>query len=105
MARDSMSWRAESKEGVARGGAHLMMRDDEGPGPLTHESAARAPKIRQRLTVAALMNHLELAKRPDLYGGPVVVGEWEEHVVAASEATLPFGGLLGLPLRQRSHPC
>src|SRR6266851_4847734 len=105
MARDSVSWRAESKEGVARGGAHLMMRDDEGPGPLTHESAARAPKIRQRLTVAALISHLELAKRPDLYGGPVVVGEWEEHVIAASEEALPFGVLPGMPLRQAEHLC
>ncbi len=82
-----------------------MMRDDEGPGPLTHESAARAPKIRQRLTVAALISHLELAKRPDLYGGPVVVGEWEEHVIAASEEALPFGVLPGMPLRQAEHLC
>jgi 2-furoyl-CoA dehydrogenase 2Fe-2S iron sulfur subunit len=46
-ARDSVSGRAESKEGVARGGAQLKLRDDEGPGPLTHESAAQAPKIRR----------------------------------------------------------
>jgi len=25
---------AETKEGVALGGAHLSMRDDDGPGPL-----------------------------------------------------------------------
>jgi hypothetical protein len=30
----------EAKEGVALGGAHLKMRDDDGPGPLTHASAA-----------------------------------------------------------------
>src|SRR5216684_5279867 len=29
-----------------------------------------------------LTNHLELAKRADLYGGPVVVGEWEENDLA-----------------------
>ena len=32
----------EAKEGVAQGGAHLKMRDDTGPGPLTHASAAQA---------------------------------------------------------------
>ena len=31
---------AETKEGVALGGAHFAMRDDDGPGPLTHVSAA-----------------------------------------------------------------
>jgi hypothetical protein len=31
---------AETKEGVALGGAHLCMRDDDGPGPLTHGSAS-----------------------------------------------------------------
>ena len=29
---------AEAKEGVALGGAHLKMRDDDGPGPLTRAS-------------------------------------------------------------------
>jgi DNA polymerase IV len=52
-----------------------------------------------------LTNHLELAQRPDLYGGPVVVGEWEEHVIAASEEALPFGVLPGMPLRQAEHLC
>src|SRR4029077_20554950 len=52
-----------------------------------------------------LTNHLELAKRPDLYGGPVVVGEWEEHVIAASEEALPFGVVPGMPLRQAEHLC
>src|SRR5260221_4355867 len=52
-----------------------------------------------------LTNHLELAKRPDLYGGPVVVGDWEEHVIAASEETVPFGVLPGIPLRQAEHLC
>ena len=31
---------AETKEGVALGGARLGMRDDDGPGPLTHVSAS-----------------------------------------------------------------
>src|SRR5882762_7834406 len=54
-----------------------------------------------------LSNHLELAQRPDLYGGPVVVGEWEQEaqVIAASEEALPFGVLPGMPLRQAEHLC
>ena len=54
-----------------------------------------------------LTGHLELAQRPDLYGGPVVVGDWEqeEHVVAASEEALPFGVVPGMPLRQAEHLC
>src|SRR5260370_13431899 len=52
-----------------------------------------------------LTNHLELAKRPDLYGGAVIVGEWEEHVIAASEEALPFGVTPGMPLRQAEHLC
>jgi nucleotidyltransferase/DNA polymerase involved in DNA repair len=52
-----------------------------------------------------LTNHLELAKRPDLYGGAVIVGDWEEHVIAASEEALPFGVLPGMPLRQAEHLC
>ena len=52
-----------------------------------------------------LSNHLELARRPDLYGGPVVVGDWEEHVVALSEEALPFGVMPGMALRQAEHLC
>ena len=54
-----------------------------------------------------LINHLELAQRHDLYGGPVVVGDWEqaERVVAASEEASPFGVLPGMPLRQAEHLC
>jgi DNA polymerase-4 len=81
------------------------MRDDDRPGPLTRESAAWAPKIRQRFTVAALTSHLELARRPDLYGAPVVVGLWEEHVIAASDEALPFGVRPGMALRQAEHLC
>src|SRR5437879_4682481 len=61
-----------------------------------------------------LTNHLELAKRPDLYGGPVVGGaggggespiDKSEHVIAASEEALPFGVTPGMPLRQAEHLC
>jgi len=34
------------KEGVALGGAHLKMRNDDGPGPLTRASAAGATLCR-----------------------------------------------------------
>jgi DNA polymerase IV len=54
-----------------------------------------------------LTGNLELVQRPDLYGGPVVVGAWEgnELVVAASEEALPLGVLPGMPLRQAEHLC
>jgi nucleotidyltransferase/DNA polymerase involved in DNA repair len=52
-----------------------------------------------------LTNHLELAQRRDLYGGPVVVGDWEEHVIAASDEALPFGVIPGMALRQAEHLC
>jgi DNA polymerase IV len=52
-----------------------------------------------------LTGHLELARRPDLYGNPVVVGNWEEHVIALSEEALPFGVMPGMALRQAEHLC
>src|SRR5258705_10915290 len=52
-----------------------------------------------------LTGHLELARRPDLYGAPVIVGRWDEHVVAASEETLHFGVMPGMALRQAEHLC
>ena len=52
-----------------------------------------------------LTAHLELARRPDLYGSPVIVGRWDEHVVAASEETSAFGVLHGMALRQAEHLC
>jgi nucleotidyltransferase/DNA polymerase involved in DNA repair len=52
-----------------------------------------------------LTEHLELARRPDLYGKPVIIGRWDEHVVAASEETLPFGVKPGMPLRHAEHLC
>jgi DNA polymerase-4 len=33
------------------------------------------------------------------------VGEWEQHVIAASEEALPFGVLPGMALRQAEHLC
>jgi nucleotidyltransferase/DNA polymerase involved in DNA repair len=44
-------------------------------------------------------------RRTDLYGLPVIVGRWDEHVVAASEETLPFGVVPGMALRQAEHLC
>jgi nucleotidyltransferase/DNA polymerase involved in DNA repair len=59
----------------------------------------------ERLTLAALFGHLELARRPDLYGSPVVVGHWDDHVIAASEEAMQFGVMPGLALRQAEHLC
>jgi nucleotidyltransferase/DNA polymerase involved in DNA repair len=55
--------------------------------------------------VAALIGHLELSRRPDLYGSPVVVGHWDEHVIAASLEAMGFGVLPGMALRQAEHLC
>jgi len=52
-----------------------------------------------------LTGHLELARRPDLYGSPVVVGDWEEHVVAASDEAMASGVLPGMASRQAEHLC
>ncbi len=52
-----------------------------------------------------LTGHLELARRPDVYGTPVIIGRWDEHVVAASEETLQFGVETGMALRQAEHLC
>jgi nucleotidyltransferase/DNA polymerase involved in DNA repair len=52
-----------------------------------------------------LTGHLELAQRRDLYGTPVVVGHWEDHVVAASAEAVAFGVAPGMPLRQAEHLC
>jgi DNA polymerase-4 len=35
----------------------------------------------------------------------VIVGHWDEHVVAASEEALPFGVVPGMALRQAEHLC
>jgi protein ImuB len=61
-----------------------------------------------------LTGHLELARRPDLYGDPVVVGgggtgdspiNKSDHVIAASEEALPFGVAPGMALRHAEHLC
>ena len=52
-----------------------------------------------------LTGHMELARRPDLYGRPVIVGHWDEHVVATSDEALPFGVMPGMALRQAEHLC
>jgi DNA polymerase-4 len=52
-----------------------------------------------------LIGHLELAQRRDLYGTPVVVGHWEDHVVAASDEAVAFGVAPRMPLRQAEHLC
>src|SRR5882672_3910009 len=52
-----------------------------------------------------LTGHLELARRPDLYGTPVIVGRWDEHVVAVSEEAQAFGVVPGTALRQAEHLC
>jgi len=51
------------------------------------------------------MPHLELARRPELYGGPVVVAAWDGPVVAASEAAAAYGVRPGIPLRQAQQRC
>ncbi len=55
--------------------------------------------------LCGLIPHLELARRPDLYGTPCVVGEWDGHVVAASEEAAVFGVMPGMPLRHAEHLC
>lgn len=57
------------------------------------------------LVCCALVPHLELAQRRDLYGSPVVVGRWEEQVVAASEEAAEQGVASGMPLRHAEHLC
>lgn len=51
------------------------------------------------------MSHLELAQRRDLYGSPVVIGEWDEHVIAASAEAVVFGVAPRMPMRQAEHLC
>src|SRR6266550_5140617 len=52
-----------------------------------------------------LAGHLELARRRDLYGTPVVVGDADGHVLAVSDEALPFSVEPGLPVRQAEHLC
>ena len=52
-----------------------------------------------------LAGHLELSRRRDLYGTPVVVGDADGHVLAVSEEALPFSVEPGIPVRQAEHLC
>ncbi len=52
-----------------------------------------------------ITGHLELARRRDLYGTPVVVGDTEGHVLAVSEEALLFSVEPGIPVRQAEHLC
>ena len=52
-----------------------------------------------------LAGHLELARRRDLYGTPVVVGDVDGRVLAVSEEALPFSVEPGIPVRQAEHLC
>jgi len=52
-----------------------------------------------------LAGHLELARRRDLYGTPVVVGDADGHVLAVSEEALTFSVEPGIPVRQAEHLC
>jgi nucleotidyltransferase/DNA polymerase involved in DNA repair len=52
-----------------------------------------------------LASHLELARRRDLYGTPVVVADAEGQVIAVSEEALPFSVEPGIPVRQAEHLC
>ena len=53
-----------------------------------------------------LAGHLELARRRDLYGTPVVVGDVVDgHAIAVSDEALPFGVEVGMALRQAEHLC
>jgi len=57
------------------------------------------------MVCCGLTPHLELARRPDLYGTPVVVGRWDDHVIAASDEAVAMGVAPGMPLRQAEHLC
>ncbi|HET9410524.1 MAG TPA: hypothetical protein VFO75_01450 [Candidatus Dormibacteraeota bacterium] len=57
------------------------------------------------LICCGLTEHLELLQRRDLIGTPVVVGHWDDHVVAASAEAVAFGVAPGMPLRQAEHLC
>jgi nucleotidyltransferase/DNA polymerase involved in DNA repair len=53
-----------------------------------------------------LTGHLELARRRDLYGSPVVVGDVVDgHAISVSEEALQFGVEVGMPVRQAEHLC
>jgi nucleotidyltransferase/DNA polymerase involved in DNA repair len=53
----------------------------------------------------ALTGNLELMRRPDLYGGPVVIGDRDVNVVAASEEAVSYGVSPGMVISQAEHLC
>jgi nucleotidyltransferase/DNA polymerase involved in DNA repair len=57
------------------------------------------------MVLCTLTSHLELARRPDLYGTPVIVGRWDDQVVAVSDEAVALGVVPGIPLRQAEHLC
>src|SRR5581483_2987431 len=57
------------------------------------------------MVCCGLIAHLELARRPDLYGTPVIVGHWDDHVLAASDEAVASGVIPGIALRQAEHLC
>ncbi len=57
------------------------------------------------MVCCGLIPHLELARRPDLYGTPVIVGRWDDHVIVASGEAVALGAVPGIPLRQAEHLC
>jgi nucleotidyltransferase/DNA polymerase involved in DNA repair len=52
-----------------------------------------------------LTPHLELARRPDLYGKPVVVCTWEQPVLCASPEAEAFGVRSGMSFRHAQRLC
>jgi nucleotidyltransferase/DNA polymerase involved in DNA repair len=57
------------------------------------------------MVCCGLTPHLELARRPDLYATPVIVGRWDDHVIAASDEAVALGVVPGMPLRHAEHLC
>src|ERR1700757_5010265 len=57
------------------------------------------------MVCCGLTPHLERARRPDLYGSPVVAGRWDDHVIAASAEAVAAGVATGMPMRQAEHLC
>lgn len=65
----------------------------------------RAGRAGRGPVCCGLIPHLELARHPELYGGPVVVGAWDGSVVAASEEASAYSVRPGIPVRQAQQRC
>lgn len=59
----------------------------------------------RRCVVAGLTPHFELARRPDLYGKPVVVAAWRDVVVCCSPEAAAAGVRRGMAQRQAQQLC